>query len=139
MSNFNEIMVGDKVLIRIGISYGWHESRYFNIAVSVEKTTPTQFIAGGKRFKKDTGKEIGEHFSSACKIGEKTNFGQELVDETKDYIEFKSKVVKAQALANYFYELRKYKVSDLLNLNSDEFDKFNCDIANLIVKLGVKE
>ena len=55
---FENIKPQDQVLIPTTISTGWGSHKVFYILSDVDRVTKTQFVAGGRRFKKD-GREIG--------------------------------------------------------------------------------
>lgn len=57
---FENIKIGDKVVVSKSISLGWNRSKSFNIVTTVTKTTKTQFTAGGNRYRKDHGGMIGD-------------------------------------------------------------------------------
>jgi hypothetical protein len=51
MTNFENIEVGDKVLIPVYVSYGWGSGRTFYIEKAVTRITNTQFLVGELRFR----------------------------------------------------------------------------------------
>lgn len=61
MSKFENIKPGDKVFIEESIRYGWNSKKKFWIEKEVDRITQTQFLIGGRRFKKDNGREIGSN------------------------------------------------------------------------------
>lgn len=58
------IKVGDNVLIRKTIRYGYNIGRGFMVTAKVERETKTQWIVDGRRFKKETLREIGKFYST---------------------------------------------------------------------------
>jgi len=62
---FENIKVGDKVVVKKSISLGWNRSKSFRVVTTVTKITKTQFTADGNRYKKDNGSMIGDSWIEA--------------------------------------------------------------------------
>lgn len=91
---FENIKIGDKVLVEKTIRYGWGNDRSFLIYESVEKITKTQFSTKeGNRFKKENGKHIGKGYGVYCYLeGDSYGYSRNLkaknqVLELDDFIE----------------------------------------------------
>lgn len=82
---FKDIKVGDYVLLRKGLRlkgvFGPINSYY--VKCKVEKVTSKQFVVEGDRYRKDTGRLVGDSFY-AYKEGEKY-IGTIIKDETDKY------------------------------------------------------
>ncbi len=76
MSVFEDIKVNDKVIIRRKVQVGWSTEKHFWVVCPVDRVTPKQFVAGGVKYRKDDGVQIGG-YGTAFKIGEKENQGVE--------------------------------------------------------------
>jgi len=135
---FNDIKKGDKIaLIRTAGIPQWNTilfAKTFVIHLEVERITKTQFIAGGVRFKKETGREIksgygGEHAKKATGIHQKYDRKYDLsLDQSCEHSKYKLEAEKAS---------RKIKSARGL------FDMENCksiedidDAHNLLMKLA---
>ena len=98
---FYDIKKGDKIaLIRKAGIRQWNTTLFaktFVIHLDVERITKTQFIAGGVRFKKETGREIKsgyccEHAKKATGIHQKYDRKYDLsVDQSDEYLKYKLK------------------------------------------------
>ncbi len=91
---FENIKVGDTVMIEDSVTYGWYKSKRFWIPKKVIRVSKAQFvIEGGKRFKKN-GKQVGVH-SYGC-IGLLSEIGgyrdEVIKDQTKERNAFVKKI-----------------------------------------------
>lgn len=91
---FQDIKVGDKVVVPKYVRYGWNSGKTFRIVANVTRVTKTQFTADGRRFKKDYGSEIGESFSYA------TKYRDESQDQTSEMNLFIQKVKDEKYIKN---------------------------------------
>lgn len=102
---FENVKEGDIIYVRKGVPYGFNSARYFYIPVKVTKTTKTQFTCeDSKRYKKDSGFEIGGGYSDRA-----YNESEDVFDQRKELLEFEvvvSKIVKAR---HVIYELDKIR------------------------------
>lgn len=57
--DFSNIKVGNLLYICEAVTYGWNKNKIFMIKRPVERTTPTQFIVNGARYRKENGVEVG--------------------------------------------------------------------------------
>lgn len=91
---FQNVKKGDVVLVPVYVNYGFSKHRRFYIPDPVLRVTKTQLITeSGRRFKKDGGSEVGEHFSNCYYEGEEIGrFGIMAEDQTKEMHEFKVKL-----------------------------------------------
>ena len=114
---FEDIKVGDTVLIKKSVMYGYRYRRFFNIAMTVERITKTQFITDGKRFKKDDGCEIGVDYnrSKAYLVGEEVGYMTKTIakDETKEMNEFILKLKRVDEIRDFMKEIQSVKTIDL--------------------------
>jgi len=94
MVKFDNIKVGDKVMILSEVRIGWGGGKSFWMPKTVDKVTPKQFVVGSSRYKKETGSAIGDYYSKSAK----------LIGEVKD--ETKERNVLVRKL-NYAYEIKK--------------------------------
>lgn len=83
---FKDIKVGDKVLCGVDVrGLSIFDRKTFLIAKEVTRVTKTQFIADGKRFSKDYGKEVGgsgrANLVTGCNI-----------DQSEDLVAFEARV-----------------------------------------------
>ena len=76
MANFNNIKVGDKVLIYVRRGHMWRGTTWC-IGITVDKVTNTQFRAGSRRFFKKDGAQWGTDGTKSAHV----------YDEAKDEIE----------------------------------------------------
>lgn len=106
MSNvFENIKPGATVYLREAASYGFNNNRYFNIPMTVTRATKTQFVcSNNKRYAKDTGREIGGGYNNTVRMGSK-----DVIDESKNMAEFKSRVAIILKATNLVYEMDKYR------------------------------
>lgn len=88
--NFENIKVGDEVLVPKHISYGWKNGKTFYITDYVTRVTKTQFCCGDIRAKKENGNIIGDSWSRIHKVGDISRFGKEILkDQTLEMNSFK--------------------------------------------------
>lgn len=120
---FKNIKVNDDVLIPIKITIGWGSGRKFYCLKKVERITKTQFIADGRRFRKDGGTEVGE-FASAYNVGDSDVFqGKPLRDQTKEMIEFKKKYSLYNNLKTTDILLNRINIDSDVKLFKDAVEK----------------
>jgi len=87
-----EIKEGQEVYINESVRYGFSNYKNFTIKLTIERTTKTQFIVNGRRFRKDNMSEIGQYCSYARFEG---------VDQSIAMNEFK----KVVSISNKVYSL----------------------------------
>ena len=80
---FEDIKVGDKVIVPKYVRCGWNSGKTFKIVANVTRVTKTQFTADGRRFKKDYGTEMGNSFIQAVKY---TDESQDQTSEMELFI-----------------------------------------------------
>jgi len=113
---FEDVKVGDTVLIEKSVWYGYGYRRDFNIAVTVERITKTQFVTNGKRFKKDNGSEVCSGYGSkAYLVGEEVGYVNKTIakDETKEMNEFILKLKRINEIKDFMKEIDNVKIMDL--------------------------
>ncbi len=121
MRKFDDIKVGDVVFINKQIVTGWHSVKTFTIPVKVERVTPTQFVAGGNRYKKDYGFLIGD--CGACyRLGDSV-YGREVKDQTEEMNTFVKKFELCEKLKNLIYKINNKQADDYLNFDESSIEK----------------
>ena len=132
MEKFDDLKVGNTVMIEELVSYGWNTSESFFIPKKVTRVTNTQFVINGdRRFKKD-GREIGYNkYSNAYFLGDKYGWRTELVkDQTEEKKSFAEKIKLEVKIRTDIESLK-------INLNSDLNYEELVDLRNNI--LNIKE
>jgi len=118
---FKDIKAGEKVSMieRCGISL-WktmYFKKSFVIHVEVERTTKTQFVAGGMRFKKETGFEICSGFGR--------NVARKTTGTMNDYTgTYDLSVDQSSEFSEYSKKLSAAKL--LIERENDYFNMYNC-------------
>ncbi len=128
MDKFQDVKVGDKVLVPIRVTVGWRSKEIFYCLKSVEKVTKTQFTAGGVRAKKEQGRVIGSNnWYSILKEGDSNgSFEKRIItDETEDMERFK------KALSLVYYIEKAINIDIPLNRNTN--------LDNLIIAYNKKK
>jgi len=102
---FNDIKVGDKVaVVRLAGIRSWNTVQFakrFVVHLTVDRTTKTQFIADGVRFKKDSGNEIKSGYGGEVARKIESTFSDYSVkydlrtDQADEFNEYMSKANKA--------------------------------------------
>lgn len=137
---FENIKIGDIIYIEEPVEYGWGNIRYFWIPVPVSKVTKTQFVAGGYRFQKESGKMIGgNRYSAYAKnLGDKCYmFPSDVVtDQTTEMKEFKYKMKIIQKIKSDISEL-KIPYGD--NFSIDELSQIQTNIDAIIQIISSKK
>lgn len=86
---FENIQVGDDVLVPVmvaGHQGAWRgRGSEFHVLAQVTRVTKTQFTAGGERYMKERGSQIGDYFRCAYPVGE-------VLDQTEEVNAFKGEV-----------------------------------------------
>ena len=107
---FENIKVGDYVLINVDLDYGWrmHYNNY-NIKLKIERLTPKQMVVGGCKYWREDGKGLGGLYN------DKLYHIDEFDDDTEQYN--KDKIL----IDNYIYmnNYTKFKI-DIRNPNIDK-------------------
>ncbi len=120
MSKFEDVKVGDTVLISTGVNIGWGQLKNFWVKDTVSKVTKTQFTtAQGVRAKRDSGSVIGEH-AHVAKEGDSYGYnGKEVhVDQTEEMQEFKAHqqvILKSRKMTEDLYE--SFRDSDAYDID----------------------
>jgi len=95
---FEDIKVGDTVMIEADVRYGWRESKSFWVPANVTKVTPKRFFIGEyNQFRKDDGVKVGDGYAAARSIGDVYNdWGKQVTvtDQSVEMAEFKDLVNK---------------------------------------------
>jgi len=104
-TKFENIKVGDTVMIRAEVSTGWNRAAFFWIPQAVTKTTATRFTVGHKVYlKKDGSRYGGGSFCDRAKIlGEKTGHRADevVVDQSKEMEEMKADYAAFVSIRNF--------------------------------------
>ena len=100
---FENIQVGDDVLVPAVVTGyqgawrgGWSE---FHVLAQVTRVTKTQFTAGGERYMKEQGSQIGDYFRCAYPVGEEDRRGDVKYDQTEEVNAFKGEVAAIKVAA----------------------------------------
>jgi len=91
---FENIEVGDNVLIMDEVRIGWGGGESFWLPKKVDKVTPKQFVIGNSRYKKDDGSCVGGKYLNKAK----------LIGEEESQLEERNNLVKR---LNTAHEIRK--------------------------------
>lgn len=113
---FENIKVGDKVVIEKGILLGWNCYKSFNIVTTVTKTTKTQFTADGNRYKKDNGCMIGNNWVEA----------EVYIDDSQDQSKEMARFQKKLDYSRYI----KKSITDIMQ-NIDKKNLYTLDLPYL--------
>lgn len=127
---FENIKVGDTVLVEDKVSYGWNLAEAFLVPKKVERVTKTQFIIeGGDKFRKD-GRIISRKFVNAYNFGDKVGLLRDRVakDESELMEVFKAKLGVEKSI-------NKKSESIKIELNSDLSLKLLKEIDGLMDKV----
>lgn len=133
---FENVKVNDVVYMQERISTGWNSAKSFWRPFKVEKVTPTQFTANGRRFKKERGQEIGSssHFSYCSYLGESYGYGGDSIVE--DETESRDSLVKTIKQINL---IEKIKDNIKLSIESENIDLIYNLLAQVESLLPEKE
>lgn len=76
MGKFDDVKVGDKLMVKVTLGFkGWNSIYFgedFFVEVTVDRVIKTRFTAGGVDYKKVDGCKVGENYTqSVFKAGEK--------------------------------------------------------------------
>lgn len=102
--SFEDVKVGDTVLIRVTYRRGFSLGRSFYVRKPVERVTPKRFVVCGNQYTKADGLLFGG-YGVAHKLGE-------VEDQTKEAQEYKLILSASDAL----YELNRSGMSEKLSL-----------------------
>lgn len=124
--NFENIKEGDKVLLNKVVSTGFYSGKSFYVEGIVTRTTNTQFLVGERRFKKESGIEIGQSYAR-----NNVKLFKEDEDQTKAYYAFivdYNKYKKAKKLfKDYrfpeFGDIQKEDLTKIIDLFSSLIEK----------------
>jgi len=103
---FEDVKIGDVVMIQKIISYGWNCEEYFYLPNTVTSVTKAQFVAGEYRIQKKDGSIVGGKWLRAKRLGARMPFGGIVCDQTKEMEAFSSKIMYEQKLESFIREMR---------------------------------
>lgn len=133
MGKFDNIKVGDSVLVEKTINYGWHEKTFLCFE-KVTKTTPAQFLIGERRYRKSDGYLIGGgYFNAAYLEGEPRHLGRVAQDQTKEYLEFVAKVNAIDQVGYLMLSFQRKRI-DIDKIDREEFEKIGRAFEELLQK-----
>jgi len=101
---YENIKVGDTVYLEHKVRTGWRNGKIFWLPVTVEKVTPKQFQVKNKKYRKDTGRIVGDAYyqdgSGYCKdIGDDEPYYPNGKDKVSDQtIEYRAHIGKLKAI-----------------------------------------
>lgn len=125
---FENVKLGDKVLVEANVLLDWRSYKYFHILKEVTKVTKTQFTVNGVRYKKDTGSSIGENSCLRAKPIGTNRDGKEIVDQTEERNLFVKKFNLVKKLNKRYIDTKNLDdilLDDLLSVSElyDSFEK----------------
>jgi len=95
MDYFENIEIGDSVMVNKTVSYGWNQGKSFWVPQSVTHVTAKRFEVGDHTYLKSNGFRYGETYASPARMlgdlsgGAFMGNGSSIVtDETNEYIAF---------------------------------------------------
>ena len=133
MNNFENIRVGDIVYAHKGVRYGFNNNKYFYVQVQVTRVTKTQFTCeNDKRYKKDSGREIGGSYGDRVEMR-----SMEVFDQTKEMNDFIRQMNKINKATTYIYELERCRNRVKPEIDIKLIEEFNACAEKLL--LAIKE
>lgn len=129
---FQEIKVGDKVLITKKLSYGWRSDLSFWVAVPVTRVTKAQIEVDGKMYWKKDGAQVGEPFSSAKTLNCKE-------DQIDQYLDAKRKFKAISDIRTKISSFEKSPIPGLVARDLDLFEDLNKAFERLLIGIVNKE
>lgn len=125
MSSFENIKVGDKVLVKKEISYGWRNCLNFWILLPVERVTNAQFEIEGVMYWKKDGCQVGEPFNRVRFEGEESSFGDSPKDQREEYLKTVCKLAKYKEINKKIDEFQRISIPNLMESDQETFDKLS--------------
>ena len=123
---FENIKVGDEVLIPKNIPYGWKGGKTFYITACVTRVTKTQFCCGEVRAKKENGNIIGDGWNQVYRDGDNAGIGENTIkDQTLEMNAFRKRISVYNKIRNWSIDLKS------INVENTELSKLN-KISELI-------
>lgn len=112
---FENIQVGDKVLVEVVIRRDTYNSRSFIISRDVTHMTPKRFTTGKKQYRKSDGRLVGEGFAHAQPYKLEN-------DQTAEAVKYKKFVEKEHKFKDAAYILYNSRIEQLDMLTDEEKD-----------------